>query len=79
MRADIARYHRFFPKKIRKSSYSAKTNPYIAPMTVMSAKVCLTFLHRDKPTGLQSLNEDLVAPLYVYINRHFLASIIQIN
>jgi len=41
----------------------------IAPMTVMSAKVCLTFLHRDKPTGLQSLNEDLVAPLYIYINR----------
>jgi len=41
----------------------------IAPMSIMTAKLCINYLLKDKPTGLQSLNEDLVAPLYVYINR----------
>jgi len=41
----------------------------IAPMNIMAAKLCINHLLKDKPRGLRSLDEDLIAPLYVYINR----------
>ena len=41
----------------------------IAPMNIMTVKLCINHLLKDKPTGLQSLDDDLSAPLYRYINR----------
>jgi len=41
----------------------------IAAMNIMTARLCINHLLKGKPTGLRSLDEDLTAPLYVYINR----------
>ena len=41
----------------------------IAPITTMVAKLAIQFLLKGKPTTLRSLDEDLVAALYVWINR----------
>jgi molybdopterin/thiamine biosynthesis adenylyltransferase len=41
----------------------------IAPMIVMTARLCINHLLRNKPTTLQSLDEDLIAPWYMYLNR----------
>jgi len=41
----------------------------IAPMIVMTARLCINHLLRNKPTTLRSLDEDLIAPWYMYLNR----------
>jgi molybdopterin/thiamine biosynthesis adenylyltransferase len=41
----------------------------IAPMNIMVTKLCLNYLLKDKQTTLKSMDEDLSAPLYRYLNR----------
>ncbi len=41
----------------------------IAPMSIMTVRLCINHLIKDKLAGLRLLDEDLIAPLYVYINR----------
>lgn len=41
----------------------------IMPMNVMTVKLCINQLLKDKPTTLRSLDSDLTAPYYVYLNR----------
>ena len=41
----------------------------IMPMNVMTVKLCINQLLKDKPTTLRSLDEDLTVPYYVYLNR----------
>lgn len=41
----------------------------IAPISLMVVKLAIQYLLRGKPTGLRSLDEDLIAPWYLWINR----------
>lgn len=41
----------------------------IAPISMMAVKLALQELLKDKPTTLRSLDEDLVAPWYLWLNR----------
>jgi molybdopterin/thiamine biosynthesis adenylyltransferase len=41
----------------------------IMPMNVMTVKLCINQLLKDKSTTLRSLDDDLTAPYYVYLNR----------
>jgi len=41
----------------------------IAPISMMVVKLALMKLLKDKPTTLQSLDEDLIAPWYLWLNR----------
>ena len=41
----------------------------IMPMNVMTTKLCINQLLKDKSTTLRSLDDDLTAPYYVYLNR----------
>ncbi len=41
----------------------------IAPISLMVVKLAIQYLLRGKPTTLKSLDEDLIAPWYLWINR----------
>ncbi|MFC1805534.1 ThiF family adenylyltransferase [Planctomycetota bacterium] len=41
----------------------------IWPLNIMVVKLAIQYLLRDKPTTLRSLDEDLTAPLYLWLNR----------
>jgi len=41
----------------------------IAEMNVMTVRLCINELLKNKPTTFQSLDEDLIAPFYRYLNR----------
>lgn len=41
----------------------------IAPISLMVVKLAIQILLRDKPTTLRSLDEDLVAPFWIWLNR----------
>lgn len=41
----------------------------LAPMNTMVTKLCVQRLLEGKTTSLRSLDDDLVAPLYLYVNR----------
>ena len=41
----------------------------IAAMNIMTAKLCINELLKGKPTTMRSLDEDLIAPWYMYLNR----------
>lgn len=41
----------------------------IAPISIMCLKLCINELLKGKPTTMRSLDEDLIAPWYIYLNR----------
>jgi len=41
----------------------------IAAMNIMTAKLCINELLKGKPTTMRSLDEDLIAQQYIYLNR----------
>lgn len=41
----------------------------IAPMNIMTVKLCINELLKDKPTTMRSLDQDLIAQRYIYLNR----------
>jgi molybdopterin/thiamine biosynthesis adenylyltransferase len=64
------------PEQAQKFAYSDRPVPIepglsidIAPVVTMSAKLIVTELLKNKPTTMRSLEEDLIAPLWMYLNR----------
>lgn len=44
-------------------------NNDIAPVNIMSVKLIIQYLLKDTPTTFRSLDEDLIASLYIWLNR----------
>ncbi len=64
------------PEQAERYAYSDRPVPIepglstdIAPISLMVVKLAIQYLLRDKPTTLRSLDEDLIAPWYLWINR----------
>ena len=64
------------PQQAERYAYSDRPVPIepglstdIAPISLMVVKLAIQYLLRGKPTTLRSLDEDLVAPWYLWINR----------
>ncbi len=64
------------PEQARRYAYSDRPVPIepglsvdISAVVTMSAKLLITELLRNKPTTMRSLEEDLIAPWWMYLNR----------